>query len=350
MSVHGLVAFNVLLNGVGSFAIAWLVASLAARLFRGRVGASAGVAFAALPFAKIVFDAASGIPERSFLWQRARGVPQDLGSFQIGFGLDWGVPKIQLAFGALWADQTYTQSAPDLVAGLLMQRVAPWAPAIVAAALFAFGALFFGRRLITTLQAATEARALRRKEPVRIARAGRLAIPVFVADVDGSPYMGGLLRPFIVFPRTVWTELSEGERAAAILHELGHIAYHHLAIVTIAGVVSDFFWFVPGIRSALRRLRSNIEIAADRWAVAAGAPPLLLASALVRVKELSGDIATSPSRLSVVDASLPERVAQLVATADAPVRATSRARRIAGYVAVLWTGATVFTALAFGNH
>ncbi|NUO52028.1 MAG: M56 family metallopeptidase [Polyangiaceae bacterium] len=349
MNVHGLVAFNVLLNGIGSFAIAWLVSSVAARVMRKRIG-TAAVAFAALPFAKIAFDAAGGIPERSFLWQRAEGLQQDLGSFQIGFGFTWAVPKIQLALGALAGDQTYTQSGPDVVAGFLMRRVAPWAPGAIAIALLAIAALLLSRRVLATVRAWNDARAIRRTQPATIARIGRRTIPVFVADEYSTPYMSGILRPFIVFPRELWSSLEETERNAAIAHELGHIAHHHLAVLTAAAVVADLFWFVPGIRSAFRRLHASIEVAADRWAVASGIAPLDLAAALVRAKDLAQGSPASPMHLGVVDASLPGRVDALIAVADAPAQPQGIAARVIAHLAVLWIGATVLTALAFGNH
>ncbi len=352
MSVHGLVAFNVLLNGIGSFAVAWLVSSLAARLLRRRIG-TAVVALAALPFAKIVFDAARGIPERSFLWQRAEGLQQDLGSFQIGFGVSWLVPKIQLALGALAGDRTYTQSGPDVLAGFLMRRVDPWAPAAIALLLLSVGAVLLGRRAIANVRGALEARAIRRSAPVHVARLGRRSVPVFVTDDVGSPYMSGIVRPLIVFPRAVWSSLAEGEREAAIAHELGHAAHHHLAVVTAAGAIADVFWFVPGIRSALRRLRASVEVAADRWAVASGTAPLDLASALVRAKELAGGVPTSrlcSARLGLVDASLTGRVEALLAFADAPARRTGKLAGIAAFALTAWIFATAFTALAFGNH
>ncbi|NUO48269.1 MAG: M56 family metallopeptidase [Polyangiaceae bacterium] len=349
MNVHGLVAFNVLLNGIGSFAIAWLVSSAAARVMRKRIG-TAPVTLAALPFAKIVFDAARGIPDRSFLWLRAEGLQQDLGSFQIGFGLTWAVPKIQLALAALSGDRAYTQSGPDVVAGFLMRRVAPWAPAVIAIALLAVGGLLSSRRVLATVRALKDARSIRRTQPVTVTHVAGRTTPVFVVDDGDTPYMSGILRPFIVFPRRLWSSLEESERNAAMAHELGHVAHHHLAVLTAAAVVADLFWFVPGIRSALRRLRASIEIAADRWAVASGVAPLDLAAALVRAKELAQGSPANPMHLGVVDASLPGRVDALLASADVPVRPQTTAARIIGHLAVLWIGATVLTALAFGNH
>lgn len=349
MNVHGLVAFNVLLNGVGSFAIAWLVCAVAARALRKRIG-TAAVALAALPFAKIVFDAVGGVPKSSFLWQRAEGLQQDLGSFQIGFGVTWAVPKIQLALGALAGGQTYTQSGPDVVAGFLMKRVGSWAPLAIASALSAIASLLVARRALATVRAWSEARSMRRTQPVAIAHVGRRTIPIFVVDEGGTPYMSGILRPFVVFPRALWSSLEDTERNAAIGHELGHVAHHHLAVLTAAALVADVFWFVPGIRAALRRLRASIEIAADRWAVASGIAPLDLAAALVRAKELAQGSPTNPMHLGAVDGSLPGRVDALLASADAPARPRSTAARIIGHLAVLWIGATVLTALAFGNH
>jgi beta-lactamase regulating signal transducer with metallopeptidase domain len=343
-----LVAFNVLLNGVGSFAVAWLICR-AARRFLQR-SPTALVALSALPFAKIAFDAARGVPDGSFLWERAAGRARDLGSLQVGVGIEWGVPRVQLAFGAIASEKTYTESAPDLVAGWLTTRVSPLAPGIAAGVLVAISMVLLARAAHGWWEAARAARALRRAPAALRLSLGTRRIPVYIVDDEAqAPYTGGLFRPYVVFSRLAWSSLPVAEREAALAHELGHIAHRHLAVWAVAELVATIFWFVPGIRSALRGLRASFEGDADRWALRRGVAPAVLASALVRVKELSFEVAAPAARLAVLDASLPARVAALL-DADTCSAPPSRARRTATAVLACWVAATVFAALAFGNH
>lgn len=154
MSTAGLVAFNLLVNGVGSFAVAWLFARAAIRLFRPGPG-RASLALLALPFLKLAFELAHGVPAGSFLWLRAQGVPQDLGSFKMGFGLFWCFPKVDFTLGALSGGLRYSQSAADLLAAFLMKRAALWAPGAIAALLLSVAAVRLGARAAGWRRAAT---------------------------------------------------------------------------------------------------------------------------------------------------------------------------------------------------
>ena len=304
MNVAALVAFNVLLNGVGSFLIAWLVAGAALRLLRLPPGRAA-IAIASVPFAKVAIDAVRGVPEHSFLWLRAAGVPQGLGSFRIGFGLFWIVPRVELVLGAIARGEHHTQSAPDLLAAWLAHRAA-WAPGAIAALLIAIGVLRLATRALAWRRA-QHARVAARAAAVLVGyrRAGLRRVEILVsAGVEGSPFTGGLLRPYACFPARVWDALSPAERRAALAHELAHVAEHHLALATLVGIVRDVFWFVPFVGRAAQRLHEAIELAADARAVRTGVSPALLASALVRAREATVTArASGPLARSVLRAS-----------------------------------------------
>lgn len=351
MSTAALVAFNLLLNGIGSFAIAWLLARAAVRLFRPAPG-GAHLALLALPFLKVAFDLSRGVPGGSFLWLRARGVPQDLGSFQVGFGVSsWFVPKVHLALGARSAGIEYSQSVPDLLAAFLVKRVSPWVVPAIAALLLSVAAVRLAARAVAWVRAARERReAGRRASLCGRRRAGRRAVTLVVSpDVDGSPFTGGILRPYICFPARLWAALSPGERRAAIEHELAHAAQHHVLLTTLAGIVRDLFWFVPFIGAAERRLREACELAADARAVQRGTPPELLASALVRAREVMPPRA--PARVATLAAgetSLLTRIDRLL-DPPAPPRLGFQ-HRVPRVVLTLWLAAAVLTAVVLGNH
>lgn len=347
-----LVAFNLLLNGVGSFAIGWAIAALARRAFRPRPGLG-DVALHALPFAKLGLDLALGVPGGSFLWQRVEGVPQELGSFQIGWGLAWFVPEMRLALGALAEGRYYAQSAPDLLAAALVKRVGAWAPGAFALALGGVGLLRVGSRALAFARTSRDRRDRARCSTlVGRRRVGRRWVEIFVTEGPArSPFTGGVIRPFVCFARPVWEALSPCERRAALAHEITHVRQHHLVVVTLAGVLRDGFWFVPFIGRAERRLRESCELAADAGAVSSGVVPELLASALVRSRELVGvgarALEAPAASLSAHGSALGERVIVLLDGAPAARLGFDRPRvRVA---LLLWVGAIAVRSIAFGN-
>ncbi|MBL9025037.1 MAG: M56 family metallopeptidase [Myxococcales bacterium] len=344
----GLLVFNLLLNAVGSFAVAALVCRAARRFFRD--DGAAALALGSLPFVKIAWDASRGVPAGSFLYERALGAVQELGSFQLGLGVSWGVPRIQLVLGALSGGRQYAQSAPDLLSSWLAGHVHPQAPGLIGIGLLLVAVSFAARHVGASVRTAREARAIRRTRPVAELRVGARVVPVHLTDASGSPWVGGVLRPFVAFPRGVWSALSRGERDAALAHELGHVALHHAPLVAAAGWMTILFWFVPGIRGANAWLRATCELSADAWAVEHGEDPIVLASSLVRVKALARaeGFAGSPA-LAAVGATLPARVERLLARGrHTERRSPLRVALVA--LSVVWVTATVLGATAFGNH
>jgi Zn-dependent protease with chaperone function len=344
-----LVAFNLLINGVTAFALAWLLTRATLWIFRAPPG-RAQVALLALPFAKLALVLGAGIPAASFLWLRARGVQQDLGSFRIGLGLRWGIPEIQLALGAISEGKHYPQSGADLLAGLLTRRVAPWAPGVIAALLLSVSAVRLARRALAWRAAAAELRALRRGASLAgRRRAGLRRVEILVSDaLSGSPFTGGLLSPYVCFPERVWRALQPGERRAALAHELAHVTEHHLLITTVAGAMRDVFWFVPLIGAAERGLRDACELAADTRAVHRD-DPAVLASALVRAREAAIDPpGVRMATLAANDTSLPARVARLLGSA--PAARFGFQHTWLRLLLTAWVAAAVLRALGFGNH
>lgn len=354
MREASLVAFNLLFNGIGSFAIGALVALAAARLFRASPG-RASVWLWSLPFAKLVLDAAHGIPDGSFLWLRARGVSQDLGSFQIGVGIERVVPKIHLALGALSGGVTYSQSGADLIASGLAKHVGDWAPGAIVVLLVG-GAVYGLARTMREAKRASTARARIESRPaIAIGLAGRRRVPIHVVpDLDAlsgcsGPFTGGVFRPYVAFPARLWDALGPGEREAAILHELSHVSELHVPWMIGAGVLRDLFWFVPFMGRVHARLAAACEVAADTLAVARGADPVQLASALVRTRE-HGEAAPSHTLvLGAARGSLVGRVERLLRVDGAAPR-HARLRVVARALFVAWAAAIVVIALPFGNH
>lgn len=349
MSHAPLVAFNLLLNGAGSFFVGALFALAASRALRTSPG-RATVFLWTLPFAKLVYDLAHGVPRTSFLWLRARGISQDLGAFRMGVGVERVVPKLDLELGALWHGALYPQSAADLLASALTKRVSPQAPAVIVELLIAGVAPRLARRARELARSLAERRRVTALAPPREVRTVALRrVPVYVVPgLEGSPFTAGLLRPFVAFPERLWISLTPDEREAALQHELSHVAELHVAWLFVAGLVSDLFWFVPFVDRAHARLAAACECAADALALRRGASPLALASALVRTRELAPRALRPAHSLGAARGSLSSRVALLLRADDAPP--ASPARRAARALFVAWVAAAVALAVPVGNH
>ncbi len=346
MSVAVLAAFNLLLNGVGSFVAGVAVARAGEKIFRVEPG-PAHVALSALPFAKIAFDLARGIPADSFFWMRARQIPQELGTFRIGLGVRWVLPAFDFVLGARYHGRVYGQSLADILATWLTKKVSPAAPAAVVAILASVAAVRLLRRALDWWRAW---RSPRRGEILGVRRVGRRRVPVhLVPSAGGAPFTSGVLSPYVSFPKPLYDRLGDEEREAAILHELGHVARHDLAIATTVGVVEDLFWFVPGLARAGRRLRLASELAADAWAVRRGTSPEALASALVRCGELLRSSADRALFARHLDAPpLAVRVRRLL---DPSARARWGFQyRLARPLILAWIGASALSVVFFGNH
>jgi Zn-dependent protease with chaperone function len=283
-----LVSFNLLLNAaivlLASIALAFGACALL-RIERGRLRAF----LLSAPLFKAAWEVARGIPKEAFFWAKLAGARQELGSFQIGFGLEPPLtPVVNFSLGALFRGQTYPQSAADVLAGLLSKRLSPSAPVVLGALLGAL-VLFGLARCAWDSWRGLCARAaiLRRARLLETRELGvRKVRLVESEDWRGVPFAAGLLRPWLCLPARVARVLSLEEREAVIAHELAHLAHHDLLLLSSVQLLSQLLFFVPGARWLVRRVQAECEIAADRRA-SQHVAPLSLASALVRVAELS---------------------------------------------------------------
>lgn len=182
-------------------------------------------------------------------------------------------------------------------------------------------------------------------------RAGVRRVDVYLDQEErsGTPWSAGILRPFICFPAATWTAMSAAERRAALAHELAHVSEHHLLVLLLVGSCRDLFWFVPGIGRAERAVRAGCERAADARALRR-CSPLELASALVRAREASEcPVRVTAAVLGADGGAGAARIAWLLAGARSAPRGPFR-YPLARAALAAWVCASVFAALALGNH
>ncbi|MCL5735339.1 MAG: M56 family metallopeptidase [Actinobacteria bacterium] len=94
---------------------------------------------------------------------------------------------------------------------------------------------------------------------------GRLPYePLVVLDVPGTfAFTVGLRRPVIVLSNNLISSLAPQQLEAVVAHERAHATGRDNIILLMASVLAGSLWFLPGVRTAHRRLRRALELAAD---------------------------------------------------------------------------------------
>jgi beta-lactamase regulating signal transducer with metallopeptidase domain len=280
--IAGAMLVNAALSVLGA-----CVMGFAARAVLGRSSRWAKWIFV-LPFGKMVFDVSRGIPSGAFVRSPFAGTRFDQGRFQIGVGIH--APLSPMFHGALEArvgTQWFPLSAGDLAVQAVVLKAGTEVLVVIMAMVVAVSLAFVARRAAAAI--AFEVRRRRDRRGASLLRTVReLGRPVDIylsRAFAGTPFTGGVIRPYVCFPVDSYEALGEGERVAAIEHELAHVRSLDAPLFVVLGVLTDLVWFIPGIQRLLGAVRAEAERAADDNAVIHGADPVHLASAILRLAD-----------------------------------------------------------------
>ncbi|MFN8215109.1 MAG: M56 family metallopeptidase [Solirubrobacterales bacterium] len=103
--------------------------------------------------------------------------------------------------------------------------------------------------------------------------------------VSGSEVVvaaAGILSARVVVSAGALAQLDEGELAAGLEHERGHIARRHAPVLVLGNLAYALARPLPGSRQTLERLRFWLERDADEYAISRTSDPLALASAICK--------------------------------------------------------------------
>lgn len=168
----------------------------------------------------------------------------------------------------------------------------------------------------------------------------------FLVD-DEAPrsYTVGILRPRVVVSVGLLAGMDDQEVQAVFAHEEGHLAARDNLILLVARTLAATFALLPGVRSAVARLRRAQELAADDFAGRRTGDPLAVASSLQKFARALVPGTTSPGLAFADEGDVVERIRGLV---FGQVAVTSR-RYLAATVVVVTVLLFSFTgsALAF---
>jgi beta-lactamase regulating signal transducer with metallopeptidase domain len=99
------------------------------------------------------------------------------------------------------------------------------------------------------------------------------------------PLVVGWLKPVILLPLGVLSQMPAGQVESILLHELAHVRRHDFAINVLQSVVETLFFFHPAVRSISGRIRVERERVCDDLSVTWCGDPVAYAEALTVFEE-----------------------------------------------------------------
>lgn len=351
-----MIFFNLLANATMSLVVGLMVVGACLWFFRIETGRWK-IFFLSLPFLKIVYDLVRGLPADSVL---VAGIdpfmlPPKHQYFMVGAGFStWG-PMFNAVFGVRdLAGTEYAASVGDYLAIWLNREFGPGLPLALVGLVLGVALTLLSVRTVHALKFER-----RRRDDRTSARhfrtiAGRFRnVDIYVSEgFSGTPFTGGVLKPYICIPSDSFSRLSSEELETVIAHELGHVRQLDLAVTVGVQLLGDLFWFVPGYRWLSRKIDRLREIVADQWAVGQGAEPALLASALIKLRE----IPETPDRFVLYSAFfrekslLKERVERLLGQTQERRSRFGWNKPAVRVLASFWIFMAVMIATFGGNH
>lgn len=285
--------FNLLVNAAFSMACGLLVVGFCIWFFRVEDGPWK-LFILSLPFVKIIYDSLRGVPADSVLLSGIDpfSLPPKHQLLQIGGGFTYWGPKLNLIFSVQdTSGREYASSIGDYLVIWLNRTYGTHIPFAILTAVAAVSAGLIFRRILAAIRfekTRSEDRAtacIMRKVKFRFRTVDIYRSSFFT----GTPFTGGVLKPYICIPENAYERLNSQELDAVIAHELAHVRQYDLVTSFSVQLLGDLFWFVPGYRWLSRRIDRLRELVADCQAVRLGIDPSFLACALLKLRDLESD-------------------------------------------------------------
>lgn len=179
---------------------------------------------------------------------------------------------------------------------------------------------------------------------------------VRVMAVDGvtSPALLGYLRPCLLLPSRVATELSPQELRHVFLHELAHLKRHDILVGWIASLLHVLHWFNPLIALGLKRMRADRELVCDGLALSVLPPQETAAYGRTIVRQIEQLQMSRPrwmlAALSGDRARVRERIAMICQFRKETWRWSPPAFALVGLFACAGLTDAVADSLAWGDY
>lgn len=357
-------AFSLAINSIASFLTGVLVVWLVLSIIRPQ-NPRLRYLFWLLPFLKIPFDLAFGVPNWACVNKGVSLLSAAPGTTSVAVTLGLGgrgpFAMLELLSSPNGAESTCSWSLGDVVHVFLVR----------------YGHAQMPELLLLVLTTISLTKVLHRASSILTFERNRLkfrnsdlstpkhfgdgkTVDTYISEAhSGSPFTGGIIFPYICFPSDTYAALSETERDAVWKHERSHVRWRDSAVNISIDFLGDLFWFVPGYQFLKRKILEERELSADNMAVSSGSDPHALSSALLTLCERRLALGPAPASYAGLffgsAKSLVER--RVVELSISPKRTTKgllRAkfqflRSIAGYVVWLIV-AVALSASTLGGH
>ncbi len=117
---------------------------------------------------------------------------------------------------------------------------------------------------------------------------GRLRpVDLVLSDTTVEPGVFGIVKPILLWPRSLSAHLSDQQIEAILAHELAHVRYRDNLFAAVHMLVQAAFWFHPLVWWIGRRLVDERERACDEAVIRAGSNPRLYAESILKTCQFS---------------------------------------------------------------
>ncbi len=213
-----------------------------------------------------------------------------------------GTLLVRFGVGGAWGGPSLTDSAADATAGVpgkpsgsarddgegaLVALLGLWAGALVLLGLRDLKRAHGYRSLLAAAAPVTEGRPVRLAERWRRRLGVRRRVRLVTSDACISPFTDGLFRPLVFLPSSLLLSANRHALAAAIAHELSHVARGDVLAMRLERWVARLYFFHPAVWIASRRLHALREGICDTLATSNGlVSPRLYVRGLLDLLEL----------------------------------------------------------------
>src|SRR4029078_66537 len=110
---------------------------------------------------------------------------------------------------------------------------------------------------------------------------------VYMSELVTSPVTVGYLKPIVLLPVAVLSNLSTQQVEAILLHELSHIKRYDYLVNFMVSIISTFLYFNPFVKQFIRAIEEERENCCDQLVLQFGYDKVGYASALLTLEKLS---------------------------------------------------------------
>jgi beta-lactamase regulating signal transducer with metallopeptidase domain len=112
-------------------------------------------------------------------------------------------------------------------------------------------------------------------------------VVVYISELVTSPVTVGYLKPIILLPLAVLSNLSTQQVEAILLHELSHIRRYDYLVNFIVSIISTFLYFNPFVRQFIRTIEEERENCCDQLVLQFGYDKIGYATTLLTLEKIS---------------------------------------------------------------